>query len=164
MKFYKSLGLLAAAAGLLMTGCGASDGPTSDKAIVKAAASTDALIVSGSGTSYASGRTNELAYNKFALNLANTMGAEAKVVDPTTGSLKNDFVLTTVTWTLSGEGASKWKHNSAFDDKANDYQYWDAQAFEGTEKVKVTFTATITYGKASTKVNYDFLMCPKPAK
>lgn len=161
MKFYKSLGLLAAAAGLLMTGCGSSNGVSSDKDIVKAAAKTDALIVSSSGTSYSSGRVNELAANKLALNLANTMGTEARVKDETSGQIVSGFVLTTVTWVVSGPGAGQWKHNAPFDDKVNDYQYWQGKAYESGEKVKVTFTATITYGKASTTVDYNFLMCPK---
>ncbi len=157
MKFYKAFGLLAATAGLLLTGCG--DGTTSDKEIVKEAADTDALIISGSGTSFSSKRVNELPY-KRALYLANSMSASAKVKD-SSGNVISDYVLTSVTWKISGDGASLWKHNSVFDDETNDYQYWTATYPESGDKVAVTFTATITYGKASAQVDYKFLMTPK---
>ncbi len=158
MKFYKSLGLLAVTAGLLLSGCG--DGVTSDKDIVKEAANADALVVNAKGVSFDHKRPNQLSYNT-TLNLANSMSASAKIKDKD-GNIVNSFVLTKVTWTVSGDGASLWKHNSMFDDTKNDYQNWSATYPKaGEDAVDVAFTATVSYGSASTTVTYNFSMQPK---
>ncbi len=161
MKFYKSLGLFAAAAGMLMSGCG-GNGVTSDKVIVKEAANADALIVNTSGSSFDHNRTNKLSYGT-SLFLANSMSASAKVKDES-GNIVSSYVLTKVTWAVSGAGASSWSHNEMFDDTTNDYQSWKGKyPAAGEEAVLVTFTATVTYGKASAKVSYNFSMTPKGA-
>lgn len=147
MKFYKTLGLLALSAGMLLTGCGEAD-----QAIVDKAAGNDALIVTSSGTSFNHNRENPLAY-KTALNLANSMAVSA--------DNKDGYVLTKVSWAITGDGASLWKHNANFDDETNDYQYWTATYPTDGNPVKVTFTATVSYGSAEATVVYNFSMASK---
>ena len=158
MKFYKSLGLLAATAGLMLTSCG--DGTTSNADIVKTAANADALIVTSSGTSFNHNRLNQLSYGT-ALFLANSMGADAKVKGED-GNITTSYVITKVTWEVSGDGAASWAHKENFDDTTNDYQYWKGTyPAAGKSAVTVTFTGTVSYGGASTKVSYNFSMTPK---
>lgn len=147
MKFHKTLGLLAITAGMLLTGCGEGD-----MAIVEQAAKSDALIVSASGKTYNHNRENTLEYNT-KLNLANSNAVSA--------DNKEGYVLTKVTWAITGDGASLWKHNANFDDTTNDYQYWMATYPTDGTAVKVTFTATVSYGSAETSVVYNFLMASK---
>ncbi len=142
----------------MLTSCG--DGTSSDTDIVNAAANADALIVTSSGTSFNHNRLNQLSYGT-ALFLANSMGADAKVKDKD-GNITTSYVLTKVTWEVSGDGAKSWSHNDNFDDTENDYQYWrGTYPAAGSSAVSVTFTGTVSYGGASTKVSYNFSMSPK---
>lgn len=147
MKFHRTLGLLAITAGMLLTGCGEGD-----MAIVEQAAKSNALIVPSSEITHNKNDEYTLEYNT-KLNLANSYAVSA--------NNKEGYVLTKVTWEITGDGASLWKHNANFDDTVNDRQYWMATYPTDGTAVKVTFTATVSYGSAETSVVYNFLMASK---
>lgn len=155
MKIWNKAFLLAASA-LMLAGCGSST--TSDKDVVDAVAKNDALVVNGAGGSYTAARDNDLSYGT-ALYLAKSWAVDAKVEE--NKEIVNKTVTATITWAISGEGAERWKFNTAFDPDQYHAYVKGTYPASGESAVKVTFTGTIVYGSATKDIVYNFTMLPK---